>query len=85
MEAFWNAIKSLKRWQMVALLLVILRAASATYGVYTRVSASGQVELAENQQLIPVGSGNLTNQVSTSGNLVFPERESLTFAPPALS
>jgi tetratricopeptide (TPR) repeat protein len=79
MEAFWNAIKSLKRWQMVALLLVILGAASATYGVYTRVSASGQVELAENQQLIPVGSGNLTNQVSTSGNLVFPERESLTF------
>ena len=82
MEAFFNAIKSLKRWQIVVLLLIILGSASATYGVYTEVSASGQTGLAEDQQLIPVRSGSLVNQVSTSGNLVFPERENLTFGSP---
>ena len=40
---------------------------------------SSQPELAQNQQLIPVQYGDLTNQVSTNGNLIFPNRETLTF------
>ena len=46
---------------------------------YASSSAADRVDLAENQQVIPAQLGNLVNQVSTSGNLVFPERETLTF------
>ena len=79
MEALWNAVKSLAVWQIVALLAVMVGAAAAVYFVYAGAAQSDTTELAENQQLIPVRYGDIVNQVSTNGNLDFPERETLSF------
>jgi RND family efflux transporter MFP subunit len=74
-----DALKSLRPWQIVVLVIVLLGAAGGTYGGYARASGPERPVLGTNQQLIPVKYGNLVNQVSTSGNLAFPNREKLTF------
>jgi len=79
MGAFQNAFKSLKLWQIGVLAAALLGTAGATYGVYTLVSGSGEAGLAEDQQLIPVQYGDLVNEVSTNGSLIFPNRETLAF------
>ena len=79
MEAMLNSFKSLKPWQISILVVVLLGAIGTTYGVYALVSSSGEVNLGENQQLIPVQLGDLVNEVSINGSLVFPNRDILTF------
>ena len=79
MEAIADALKSLKGWQIAFLAALLLVAAAATFGVYTLVGGSDSVALDENQQLIPVRAGDLVNEVSVNGSLVFPTREVLTF------
>ena len=79
MAAFLDAFKTLKLWQIGVLIAVLAGAGGTTYGVYALVSGSGQTGLSEDQQLIPVQYGNLVNQVSTKGSLIFPIRELLTF------
>ena len=74
-----DALKSLKLWQAGTLAAVLIAAAGATYGTYALVIDSGQSGLGENQQLIPVQLGDLVNQVSTNGSIIFPNRETLTF------
>ena len=72
-------LRSLKLWQIGTLVAVLIGAAGATYGVYALAGGSGSVGVSEGEQLIPVQYGNLVNQVSTNGSLVFPNRETLTF------
>ena len=79
MEAILGALKALRPWHIVALAVVLLGSAGATYGIYASSTSADVTALAENQQLIPVQYGTLTNQVSTNGSLAFPEREELTF------
>ena len=79
MQAVPDQIRALRLWQVLVLFAVLLGGAGASYGVYALASGSSQPELAQNQQLIPVQYGDLTNQVSTNGNLIFPNREALTF------
>ena len=79
MGAILEAFKALKLWQIGVLAAVLVGGTGATYGVYTLVGDSDQGGLAEGQQLIPVQRGDLVNQVSTNGSLLFPNRESLTF------
>ena len=79
MQETQDALKTLKLWQVGVLVAVLMGAAGVTYGVYALVSGSGGSGLAENQQLIPVQYGNLVNQVSTNGSIIFPNRETLTF------
>ncbi|MBI2866513.1 MAG: biotin/lipoyl-binding protein, partial [Chloroflexi bacterium] len=69
----------LKLWQVGMLAAVLVGAVGATYGVYALASSSGQQKLGQDQQVIPVQYGNVVNQVSTSGSLVFPDRQALTF------
>ena len=75
-----DVFKTLKLWQIGMLVVVLVGAAGATYGVYALVSGSGLASLGEDQQLIPVQYGDLVNQVSTNGSLIFPNREALAFA-----
>ena len=86
MEARLNLIlaslKTIKFWQLLVAAAVLLGAGGATFRVYDRVSAPALVDLQENQQIIPVQYGDLINQVSTSGNLTFPNREILRFGSP---
>lgn len=71
--------KGLKRWQIVTLAVVALGSAWATYGVYSNTTSADQLDLSNNQQIIPVRFGDLVNQVSTNGSLTFSQRETLSF------
>ena len=79
MQAAFDQIKAISLWQVLILLAVLLGGVGISYGVYALASGSSQPELAQNQQLIPVQYGDLINQVSTSGSLIFSNREALTF------
>ena len=79
MQGVVKSGKSLKLWQMVVLFAVLLGGAGATYLAYARIGGSNGSGLEDNQQIIPVQYGNLVNQVSTNGSLIFPNRETLTF------
>ena len=78
-EAIINTLRSLSVLQKGVLVVLLLAAAGAVYGVYLWGSGSGQDALEENKQLIPVSTGNLVDQVSISGSLVFPTKEVLKF------
>ena len=82
MGSLMVAFRALKPWQIGVLVTILAGAAGAAFGVYSLVSGSGEASLAGNQQLIPVQRGNLVNQVSTNGSIVFPNREALTFDVP---
>ncbi|MBI4311912.1 MAG: hypothetical protein HY681_09030, partial [Chloroflexi bacterium] len=71
--------KSIKLWQVVVLLLVVAGGAGGGYWAFASAGGTGAPALAKNQQLIPVQRGDLVNKVSTSGSLLFPNKESLTF------
>ena len=79
MITVWNAFRSLRLWQIAALVVIMFGAAGATYGGYTRANGQGPVGLEENQQLIPVKYGDLVNEITTNGNLTFANRETLAF------
>lgn len=81
METLWNAVKALSVWQALALLAVMGGAAAGVYALYARSSAppAAAAELTENEQIVPVQYGDIINQVSTNGNLDFPERETVFF------
>lgn len=79
LESVLASIKSIKAWQLIAALVVLFGAGGATFAGYYRASASPSLEMPEDQQIIPVQYGDLINQVSTSGNLAFPNRNVLRF------
>ena len=73
------AIRGIKPWQAAVLVVVLVVASGATYGVYNMVNDAGSTVLEEGQQSIPVQRGDLINQVYTNGSLVFPNKEALRF------
>ena len=73
-----KALSSLKRWQ-VGVLAGVLIAGGAAYWVYALASGSGNGALGDDQLRVPVQYGDLVNQVSTSGSLVFSSKDTLTF------
>lgn len=73
------SFKALRPWQTATVAIVILGSAWATYGIISNTTSANQVDLTANQRIIPVQYGDLMNQVSTNGSLIFPERETLTF------
>ncbi len=79
MGAILDALKGLKLWQIGTLAAVLAGGIGIAYGVYALLGSSGQVGLGEDEQLIPIQYGNLLNEVSVNGSLVYPERELLTF------
>ena len=74
-----NRIRSLKIWQVVLLAGVLVVAGGAAYTAYARSTSADDEALGENQQLFKVDYGDLVNQVSTNGSLIFPEKEALSF------
>ena len=78
-DAIINTLRALSVLQKGVLVILLLAAAGAVYGVYFWSSGSGQDALEENQQLIPVSTGNLVDEVSISGSLLFPTKEVLKF------
>ncbi len=75
-----GALKGLLRWRTVLVAVIVLIAVAAGYGVYTLLGGSSQTALEENQRELPVRMGVLTREISIDGSIVFPEKETLTFA-----
>ena len=79
MAASMNRIRGLKLWQVSLLVVVLVVGGGAAYTAYARSTSADDDALGENQQLFNVAYGDLVNQVSTNGSLIFPEKESLSF------
>jgi RND family efflux transporter MFP subunit len=79
LEKFYASLKTLRLVQTVALVIVLVVSGGATYAGYELSSRGPSGGLEEDQQLIPIGFGDLVRQVTTSGSLEFPNREILTF------
>ena len=79
-----DTIKSVKPWQTIALVAVLMIGIGASYAVYAVVTRSDEADLGENQRLIPVTRGDLVNEVSINGSLAYPIRETPTFGAPGV-
>ena len=79
MTTLTDNLRAIRAWQIVVLVAVPLIVAAAVYGAYTWTTREADDGLAEDQQLIPVQRGDLVNDVSINGSLVYSERETLTF------
>ncbi len=73
-----RALRTLRPWQIAVLAALLLGAGGTAVGVYLSASDS-ESALEEGQQIVPVSRGDLVNDVSLTGNLVYPERETLRF------
>ena len=73
------SFRSIRPWQIIVLIVVLLGAGVGTYAIYSSLTGSESTELEEDQQLIPVQRGDLVKEVSISGSVSFPNREALTF------
>ena len=74
-----RALKLVRPWQWLVLLILFGGAAAATYFSYQWVSDSEDGTLAEDQQLIPVQRDDLVTAISINGSLAFPNTESASF------
>ncbi len=74
-----RGVKGIKTWHAVAAAAVLVAAGGGAYRFYAEASNTQTNGLETNQQVVPVKYGDLINQVSINGSLVFPQRQALTF------
>ena len=80
--ALLETIGNLRAWQVAVIIAVWVLGIAGAFGVYqftARTDDNGGDTLGEDQQLYSVATGDLVNEVSVSGGLVFPNREALDF------
>jgi HlyD family secretion protein len=78
-KSMMDALRTLKMWQVATLVIVLAAMGGGTFGAYTLLHDGDGDALEEDQSIIPVQRGDLVNDVSISGTLVYPNREALTF------
>ena len=66
-------------WQVPVLIAVLVGAGLAAYFYAPERSTAPAGGLAEGEQLVPVQRGTLTDAIATSGTVVFPLREEVSF------
>ncbi|MCH7800746.1 MAG: efflux RND transporter periplasmic adaptor subunit [Chloroflexi bacterium] len=71
--------EAIKAWQIGVLVGILALAAAGTFGFVAIMGESGEASLSDDEQLIPVQLGNLVNEVSVNGSVLFPNRETLVF------
>jgi multidrug efflux pump subunit AcrA (membrane-fusion protein) len=74
-----SEMRRIKLWQVGILLVVLAGAAAGVILGFGFVDFSKGEGLTEKQTVIPAQVGDLVKQVSVSGNLIYPETETLTF------
>ncbi|MSQ07152.1 MAG: efflux RND transporter periplasmic adaptor subunit [Dehalococcoidia bacterium] len=74
-----RGIKGIKTWHVVAATAVLVAVGGGAYRFYAEASNTPSNGLETGQQVVPVKYGDLVNQVSINGSLVFPQRQALTF------
>lgn len=74
-------MKRLRKWQIVVLIIVIIALCGGGYGIYSWIAdpETSSSSLSENFQLITIQYGDITNSVSTSGSVIFPNTKQLSF------
>ena len=65
---------SLKLWQIGVLLGIVLVVAGGTYGAIAFIGGPDNASLEADEQLIPVQWGDLINEVSVNGSIIFPNQ-----------
>ncbi len=79
MTGLFEALKLVRFWQWLTLLIVFAGATGGTYGGYLLVASPDKASLAEDQQFVPVVRDDLVTSIAVNGSLVFPNTESLRF------
>ena len=77
-----ETIGNLRAWQVGVIIAVWVVGIAGAFGVYqlfTQTDGGGDDPLGEDQQLYSVATGDLVNEVSVSGGLIFPNRDTLDF------
>ena len=74
-----NFLGRLRRWQVIALVVVLVVIAVGAFVMYRNATSSDTAGLEEDQQLVNVRRGDLVNEISISGSVSFPERVNMTF------
>ena len=69
----------LRRWHVVAIVAVILVVAVGAFLLSRGSSNQDNANIEEDQQVIPVRRGDLIQEISITGSLSLPNRETLTF------
>ena len=72
-------LRSLRGWRIAAVVVVLLIIAAGAFALIQGSSTPDTPEIAEDQQVIPVRRGDLIKEISISGSLSLPNRETLTF------
>ena len=74
-----NLLSRLRRWQLVALVILLVVAIVGGFIVFRSMGKSDLLVLEGDQQMVTVRRGELVNKITVSGSVVFPERENMTF------
>lgn len=74
-----NILNTFKLWQIGVLVAVLVGAAGGSFAVINALSDTSSTNLAEGEQAIVVGVGDLVNDISINGSLAYPNRETLVF------
>ncbi len=74
----FNSIKTLRLWQVLLVVVVMAAGGGASYLAYAQFIAKDNAS-DEDRQVIQVARGDLVQQVTTSGSLLYPNRYALGF------
>ncbi len=68
-------------WQALTLAVVLVMTGGLTYAGFELTDGGASGGLAEDEQLVPARVGDLINEVSTNGTIIFPLQEVARFVP----
>ena len=72
-------LRRIRRWQVVTVVIVLLVVAAGAFVISQRPSTEDNVDIEDDEQIIPVRRGDLIQEIAITGSLSLPNRETLTF------
>lgn len=72
-------LRRIRRWQVITAVIVLLVVAAGAFVVSQRSATQDNASIEEDQQIIPIRRGDLIQEISITGSLSLPNRETLTF------
>ena len=72
-------LRRIRRWQIVTAVIILLVVAAGTFVATQRSANQDTADIPEDQQAIPVRRGDLIQEISITGSLSLPNRETLNF------